>query len=112
MKSTVKPSKVSESSSGLKEEILASIDFHSKGIPLLVSSQILRSREMGQIDLGRIKKDEVGWVIEVLEVKSSLLGEEMLLRGQRKRLCASMNFLSGIFGSRVKFLLSSELDSF
>jgi hypothetical protein len=105
--SIAKPSRALRNSSGLEKEILASELFHSQGLPLLVSSQLLRARDMGQIDLCRIRKDKAGWLIEVQEVKSSTVGEEMLLRGQRSRLFSAMNFLSGIFGSRIKFVLSS-----
>jgi hypothetical protein len=103
-----KPSRVLKNSSGLDKEIQASVLFHSVGMPILVSGQLLRARDMGQIDLARLRKDDSGWLIEVQEVKSSTVGEEMLLRGQRNRLISSMNFLSGIFGARIKFALSSQ----
>lgn len=65
---------------------------------------------MGQIDLSRLRKDREGWIIEVKEVKSSVIGEEMLLRGQRSRLFSAVKFLAGIFGFRAKFVLSSSED--
>lgn len=66
---------------------------------------------MGQIDLARLKKDRSGWLIEIAEVKSSDMGAESMLRGQRSRLFSSIKFLSGIFGHRSKFLLLSDTDS-
>jgi hypothetical protein len=86
---------------------MLSIPFHSEGCPLLVSSALLRSRDMGQVDLSRLRKVHGNWVIEIAEVKSSLLGGEMFLRGQRGRLHSSQKFLSGILGypSRLVCLL-------
>ena len=63
---------------------------------------------MGQIDLARLKKDRQGWVIEIAEVKSSQMGANAILRGQRSRIFHSIKFLSGIFGHRSKFILLSE----
>ncbi len=89
--------------SGLRLERSRSIEFHSKGIPLLVSPDLLRTRDLGQIDLSRMQKSGE-WRIEIAEVKSSSVGEEAFARGQRKRVVAAGKFLSGIFGSSVKFI--------
>ena len=102
---------MSKSTFGLKQEILASQTFHLEGIPLLVSPTLLRERFMGQIDLSRLKKDREGWLIEIAEVKSSSIGHENFLRGQRARLFESANFLSGIFGHRSKLILLSGEES-
>lgn len=59
---------------------------------------------MGQIDLARMLKDQSGWMIEIAEVKSSSVGEEKLLRGQRYRLFMAQRFLSAIFGHPSKLL--------
>jgi hypothetical protein len=61
---------------------------------------------LGQLDLVRLRKVRGAWRIEVVEVKSSGTGGEALLRGQRSRIIGAANFLAGIFGHPVKFLLS------
>lgn len=77
-------------------------------MPLLVSSQLLRERSMGQIDLARLRKERNSqWVLEIMEVKSSIVGEEMLIRGQRSRLYSSQNFLSSLFGISSKLIRQS-----
>lgn len=106
--STGKLSRVSGSLSGLKKELSVSIAFHLEGVALLVSPQLLRQRSMGQLDLVRLRKERSGqWIIEILEVKSSVVGEEMLMRGQRGRLHSSQNFLSSVFGVPSKLIRQS-----
>jgi hypothetical protein len=99
-----KPLRASKSSSGLKLEIKVSQEFHSTGIPLLVSPHILRFRNLGQIDVARMKKCQNGWEIEIAEIKSSSIGTEMINRGQKKRLILAGQFLSGLFGHSVKLI--------
>ena len=89
--------------SGLSLEILKSRDFHSEGIPLLISPDLLRKRDLGQLDLVRLQK-KLHWVIEIAEVKSSVTGFYALERGQRKRIISAGNFLSGIFGIPMRFI--------
>ena len=103
-KSIEKPSKVLKSSSGLLNEIKFSRYFHQVGIPLLVSSALLRKRNLGQLDLGRLRKDHEGWLIEVGEVKSSEVGELHMSLFQKNRLYAAQRFLSGLFGLRSKLI--------
>lgn len=100
-------SRVLKSSSGLNEELFFSRDFHSDGVPLLISPLLLRGRDLGQIDLARMKKTKGGWIIEVGEVKSSQVGAEGMERFQKQRIFSSQRFLSGIFGvaSRLVFLI-------
>jgi hypothetical protein len=76
----------------------ASETFHRLGVPLLVSSQILRNRNLGQIDLARLLKKNDLWKIEIGEVKSSIMGEYQMQKSQKFRLYSSQNFLSSIFG--------------
>ena len=102
--STAKPSKVLKSSSGLCNEIHHSIVFHNDGIPLLVSSALLRSRNMGQIDLARLKKFNGKWIVEMAEVKSSQMGRDQMLIGQQGRLCLAQQFLAGIFGHTTRLI--------
>ena len=104
---TGKHLKVLKNSSGLKNEIELSLTFHATGIPLLVSPALLRLRNLGQIDLARLKKDQQGWMVEIGEVKSSVIGEEQMERFQKKRLYSTQHFLAGLFGYRTK--LSSFL---
>ena len=99
-----KPSKVLKSSSGLLNELKFSCDFHSEGIPLLVSARLLRARDLGQLDLSRIRKDRDGWLIEIGEVKSSEIGAFQMERFQKMRLYAAQKFLSGVFGFSSKLI--------
>ena len=87
----------------MRLELQHSLAFHSTGIPLLVSPDLLRQRGLGQIDLSRMQKKE-NWVIEIAEVKSSSVGEDAFVRNQRKRIVSTGKFLSGIFGAPVKFI--------
>lgn len=102
--STERHLKASKSTSGLKAEIDSSIEFHAEGTPLLVSPSLLRSRDLGQIDLARIKKERGDWVIEIGEVKSSETGVEQMERFQKVRLLSSQRFLSALLGHRSKLI--------
>jgi hypothetical protein len=95
---------VSGSSLGLKNELKFSLCFHQEGFPLLVSPLLLRSRGLGQIDLGRVIKIGTHWEIELAEVKSSHLGKEVMFLKQKQRLRASGNFLGSLFGASVRFV--------
>lgn len=95
---------MSENLSGIELEKFHSLKFHCEGIPLLVSAPLLRLRNLGQVDLARLVKDKEGWLIELAEVKSSEVGEEAMMKFQKKRLFAAQNFLSGIFGHRSKLI--------
>jgi hypothetical protein len=69
----------------------------------LISPALLRIRNLGQLDLVKISKDKYGRIIEIGEVKSSLLGIESAQKGQKLRLLASGRFISGLLGARLKF---------
>lgn len=69
-----------------------------------MSCAFLRSRDLGQIDLARLKKDRQGWVVEVAEVKSSQLGVEQMARSQMRRLLAAQSFLAALMGHRTKLV--------
>lgn len=99
--STERPLKALKNFSGVKLEVDLSLKFHQVGIPLLVSPTLLRSRNLGQIDLGRITKDRKGWLVEIAEVKSSLVGVVQMQRSQQKRLFGVQQFLAGLFGHRT-----------
>ncbi len=103
-----KLSRVSGNILGLKKELETSVVFHFEGVPLLVSPNLLRERSMGQIDLARIRRNNQGLlIIEILEVKSSVVGEEMINRGQRSRLHSTQDFLSSLFGLSSKLIHQS-----
>jgi hypothetical protein len=101
---TGKHSKALKNTSGLKAEKKASLSFHFEGTPLLVSSQLLRKRLLGQIDIARLIKDREGWIIEVAEVKSSDVGVKQMEIRQVSRIISSQNFLAKIFGFRTKLI--------
>jgi hypothetical protein len=89
---------------GLEVEKKFSKSFHSEGIAVLVSPKILRQRQLGQLDLVRLKKNPSGWLLEVGEVKSSAMGVENMLRAQRSRIFSAQNFLAGIFGAHTRLI--------
>jgi len=66
---------------------------HNGEIPLLVSSQLLRRRGMGQIDVACLRRDR----LIVAECKS---GQSILSNKQRRRLGHSLFFLGCIFDLR------------
>ncbi len=53
---------------------------------------------MGQLDLVKLVKKRNEWLIIVAEVKSSAVGAEALMAGQRSRILSAAHFLSGVFG--------------
>jgi len=89
----VKPLKVLKSSSGLKKELFHSQIIHAQNIPLLISSRVLRSRNLGQVDIASINSKKE---IEIFEVKSSEQGAH-LSTFQYRRLHGSLLFLTLIF---------------
>lgn len=99
-----------KNSSGLENEIYFSHQFHSIGIPLLVSPTLLRLRNLGQIDLARFKKAGEEWVVEIGEVKSSSVGEEQMEKSQKRRLFFSQHFLAGLFGHPTKLVRMIKKD--
>ena len=83
------------SEAGLKEELWWSGVFHEKGIPVLVSQDLLRKRGLGQVDLCFFKKEYGRVSLSVVEVKSS--SYPFLSKKQRRRLLGACSFLSKIF---------------
>jgi hypothetical protein len=84
-------------------EVYHSSYFHKHSVPILISPQVLRRRNLGQIDLIKLKRDQVGWVIELAEVKSSHQGLDFMQKHQKFRLLDSAKFVSGLLGTRIKF---------
>ncbi len=89
----------SESSSkvkkGLAHECDVSAFFHKRGIPLLVCSNFLRKRSMGQLDVCTV----INGKIVVAECK---FGDQLPNTHQRKRLIKSCHFLGSLFDLPVK----------
>ena len=83
---------------GLKAEIEASKILHSHYLPLLISSQILRVRNCGQVDLACFKDNE----IYIFEVKNRKIAKGFLGIKQRIRLSQSVNYISNVFKKRVR----------
>ena len=74
-------------------EIQASRYFHSQCVPALVSSLILRSKNLGQIDVAYLEKDyKKTWVLKIVETKYSIYPS----RHQMKRLRRTQDYLSRI----------------
>ncbi|HXH29620.1 MAG TPA: hypothetical protein VNJ01_02295 [Bacteriovoracaceae bacterium] len=71
---------------------------------MLLSSQLLRSRNLGQIDLSKLTRLQDEWIIEIVEVKSSQLGAASMERIQKLRLQDSQRFVSAVFGLRSKLM--------
>jgi hypothetical protein len=65
---------------------------------------LLRSRDLGQIDLARVKKSQHVWLLEIAEVKSSEIGEWQMAKTQIGRLYATQKFLSALFGFPSKLI--------
>lgn len=74
-----------------------SVKFHMYGKPILISQKLLRSKNMGQIDLCRY----INGTIEIAEVKAT----KRISGKQRARLGASANYLSSLFNKNSKIIL-------
>ncbi len=63
-------------------ESSVSLSFHRRGVPVLVSSLVLRSQNLGQIDTALLEKNQKkAWVLKIIETKSSLYpGSKQLFR--------------------------------
>lgn len=90
-------------SSGKMAEIIFSKHFHHSGTAVLISDQVLRIRSAGQVDLA--KYEAFTKEITLVEMKSSERGLHCLSRSQQMRLRRSQEFISQIFGLRVKMQL-------
>lgn len=62
-----------------------SLTLHQKGVPALVSSLVLRSQNLGQIDIAYLEKNsKKAWVLKIVEMKSSVYPSQMQLIRLRK----------------------------
>lgn len=72
-------------------ESKASRYFHRECAAFLVSSLVLRSKNLGQIDVAYLEKDSnKTWVLKIVETKSSIYPS----RGQLIRLRGTQDYLS------------------
>lgn len=77
---------------------------HGKQLPVLVSPLFLREREMGQVDLVGLVKNNDGLCLNVYEVKSS----SYIALWQKRRLLHSSHFLGLLFKASVNLKVLSE----
>lgn len=67
--------------------------FHQKGVPALISSLVLRSQNLGQIDIAYLEKNhKKTWVLKIIETKSSVYPD----RKQVFRLLKTQDYLSRV----------------
>lgn len=79
-------------------EAQVSRHFHCNSIPTLVSSLILREKNLGQIDIAYLeKKANKTWVLKIIETKSSLYPS----RNQMQRLRGTQDYLSKVLEASV-----------
>ena len=91
---------------GLKEESWWSVFFHGKGIPILISQDLLRKKGLGQVDLCFFKKEDGVVSLQVVEVKSP--SRPVLSNKQRRRLLGTCSFLSKVFNISSKLLIKAR----
>jgi hypothetical protein len=75
-----------------------SLKAHQHHIPVLLSSQILRSFSAGQIDVAGLSRIDQTWVLHLYELKS----KHYPTRKQWCRLQRSQDYLSKVLDMRVK----------
>ncbi len=87
--------------------------YHNDYLPLLISTKVMRSYRMSQIDLAFFSKEKrreginCSWNINILEIKNYPL----LTFTQKSRLRKSSNFISKIFNLSVRLdYLFKKLD--
>lgn len=74
-------------------EANATAYYHKQGIPFLVSEVLLRSYNLGQIDVCYLKKNKnKSWVLKIIEIKSSIYPSSK----QYQRLKRTQDYLSKI----------------
>ncbi len=106
--STAKVSKASKNSSHNKGQLTeqkVSETFHSKGVGLLISSKTLRARGCGQVDIARILKINENLIIEVGEVKSSIIARKCVTIKQLQRLKKTLTLIASVFSKQVRLVI-------
>ena len=85
-------------SRGDELEQALSASLYRSYLPVLISSQLLRSLSAGQIDLAGLKKINKSWVLTLFEVKSSKYPG----LNQWRRLLLAQDYLSKILEIETK----------
>ena len=80
--------------------------FHQSGMPVLLSSLVLRARGCGQVDCAKLEFKGQHKILKLQEVKTN----QWVSRTQRARLNRSAEFLAKIFdcGVTVSFAFSQN----
>jgi hypothetical protein len=74
-------------------ESRVSEELHKKGVPALISSVVLRSLNLGQIDVAYLElNQQKKWVLKIIETKFSLYPSKM----QMLRLLRTQDYLSRV----------------
>lgn len=81
---------------------------HDQNTPLLISSSLLRKRNMGQIDVSWISKE----YLYVAECKSGHYLYHTISKTQLKRLKNSLHFLASLFNKSAKLLEVKSQEEF
>lgn len=80
-------------------ESRGSLHFHHKGVPVLVSALLLRSQNLGQIDIAILEKNfQKAWVLKIIETKSSIYPGKLQLFRLRK----TQDYLSRVLDMESK----------
>ena len=80
----------------LEKEFSATI--HKSHLPVLISSQIVRSLNAGQVDVAGLSKINQSWVLTLFEIKSSQYPSNQ----QWRRLLRAQDYLSRVLGIDTK----------
>ncbi len=85
---------------GEQLEQVFSREFHQKCLPVLISSQLLRSINAGQVDLAGLYKNKKNksWVLSLIEVKST----QYPSKRQWSRLLKAQDYLSRVLEIETK----------
>lgn len=76
-----------------------SLKFHHKGVPALVSSAVLRSLNLGQVDIVYLEKNLSNqWVLKIIETKFSQYPSHQ----QMRRLRRTQDYLSRVLEMESK----------
>ena len=74
-------------------------NFHKNGVPFLVSPLLLRSQNLGQIDVALLEKNSSKlWFVRIVELKSC----QALSKRQYLRLKKTQDYLSRVLDIEVK----------
>lgn len=82
--------------------------YHQLGIPVLISSLVLRSRGCGQVDCARLEIQNEHRMLRLQEIKTN----QWVSPVQRGRLNRSAEFLSQIFGCGVSVSFAFSQNGF